>query len=865
MDDQEENSMLLYNAFIALRLHESHAQYTEKSLESLSDIHFTRDELDHAQRTKTATFRRFFYEAPKEKVSHLQTAYTAFLTQCEAALQNKANADLLPIIIHCLKENDHINQLLQVLRFSPESPDDALATAPLARCFIDRPRAFVSFLGWLIAHDVSPEDLLATHIIQDYFRYHLLELGNPDNPIQFLSEQLTAHPDTQALGVALNTTCCPEKGLSSYALDGSIHVSGDLTGTNQEASEPDFYTTLTEEHVTALTHTFGPYFLLYALHNHTHTNGLLEHFLNQKNHAETYLPVLFPHLKTHTILKSRLAACLSDETLDRLIDTHMSGLLVLLPYAPYLRQRIGQKELRTYLNTLEENAPSTLDLVSDLSQLLILFRHQHTNGAILIFKRLLQDILNSPGYLLEDEDLLTKLRQFRPAKNILSEQLIQLDEAFNATLQDNLNPFDYIAIEDAWWSTRSKINSIQTIDNLPSLFPIDKHALHSLVAHQLFKQNKEAFDLDTFILELRIEPVFHPHQVTPYERLLINVLVTIDDDRIRSDITRRLDEHISDTKNWRESGYVNQSLTKLACKNGNLGLIQWLKAENISTSKSPDTLSLVAAKSRHWHLVHYFHQTKRLKQITVDELLHLAVTQEVSSAIPGLWQIGKPTPRLRSVEHAFKQGVLQGDFKSIQALLNCPTPPCSAVVTKGFKQAIHTQQFTLATQLAEEVPNHTLQTAINQMLPEVVRSNKLGLLRCMGTFRTNPINQNNLDDALIRAVRAGSLGAVRILFEFEHLTPRREVKKQALKQANKKKYVHIADFLSNSERSTTPTQQRISQNTLPMSRSSSCQSFSPLPKLSFFNTASERQKPTNHTHLDKSILDKPKLERQHSF
>ncbi|MDF1645866.1 MAG: hypothetical protein P1U61_02640 [Legionellaceae bacterium] len=801
--------MLLYDAFIALQLQTPHALLPGHLIEHFSKVNVNQQHLNSAMSNKLSAYRRFFFDAPKSSIPILQNAYHLFLTQCEHELKQKEDIHLLDAILHFLENNHHINQLLQLLAFDSKTEAESLRIVPLAIHFIDNPKGFASFLGWLMTHHVSPQALLATHIIQDYFRYHLFDLDTPNSPIKALHACLSSEPETLELAHTLSETRCPKGELSSYGLDGHIHDAKTLNNPERTVSKLD--TPITEKQFNALKRIFGIHFLRLTLANPTHHTPFLSQALNNDCNDLMYLPQLLHYIQSDELQKRALAEHLSDETLDTLIGAQVGGILILLPYAPYLRQKIGETDLGVYLSAIQKSTQSRFDLVSHLSELLKLFKHQNKTSALLVFDSLLDEILKEPG-LLEDEYLLRQLQKFHPGSTCVSQRQTQLEATFYIHLQaqTNADTLDYIDIEDTWRHIYGKINAMQIIHYIPSSFPEDKHALHSCLAKARFK--KHLFHLDTFIHALNIEPTFHPTNIGPYERLLINLLVSIDDNTLRLEITQRLNHHAQNqaertpTNNWRTNTYGNSSLIKLACQKGNLGLVQWLKAEKIKYPESIEVLTITAAQSHHWALVHYFHQAYPLKQTLVDELLHLAVQQKNTQAITTLWENNRRTPRLQAIEKAFTHAVLQGDLYCTQALLHCTPKPCGTILTKGFKQAIQTGQFILATHIAEAHAEPTLKAAVNQMVLDVARTNKPGIIHSLGHLSQNGITQNTLDTALVRAVRARNIQATQALCRLPQLIPRAEAKKQALQEAQKTGQQTLIDFLAHA--TTLPTRRK---------------------------------------------------------
>ncbi len=789
--------MLLYDVFIALKPHQPYAFFQNGVLENLSLTEITPHDLASAKRYKTAAFRRFFFDLPKNKTTHVQATYDAFLMQCEAALHAQDKVNIFLVLPDFFEKRSQMNQLLQLLAFDLKTSTDALRIIPLLMHYVDNPEAFASLLGFLVTQGITPEVILNAHVIQDYFRYHLFELGKPHNAIMALHAFLRAEPETAELACALSQTRCPEGELSSYALDGSLSDANTLHNPVRDLASCT--TPMSEAQFQVLHRVFGVTFLRAALGDVEDHATFLAEALNADAQALSDLPDLLHYAQSNEAQKRALAECLLDETLDSMLNAEIGGVLMLLPYSAYLRSRISEIDLNTYLDAIQKSTPSRFDLVASLYELLNVFKRQNSDSAQIVFTTIIDEIL-SEATLLDDEELLKQLRKFRPGKIQLFEKFNQLEITFDAFIQNQMDTidFDYITIEDVWREAQLKVNTLERITAYSSVIPKDKHALHSLLGKTLFKQ--DLFDLDKFTQALGIEVSFHPNQVTAYERLLINMLVALDDDVLRTEMINRLDLGMDGARNWRDATYANMTLLEQATRQGNLGLIMWIAPQNKAFKKSIESLVVTAAEHHHWHLVKYFRERYPLKQVVVDHLLHLAVQNEAPDIISFLCEGQRHRPSLHAIEKAFTEAVLQGSFSCTHALLTGEPSPCDTILKKGFLQAIKTKQFILASHIVENRPTPFLEDAINQLFIDAARANKVGTLHFLGHLSTQPITQKTLDAALRAAVRARSELAVKALYCLPNITPRAEAHKQALQRAQKKGHDELVALLSNPDR-----------------------------------------------------------------
>lgn len=696
--------MLLFNLF--LRLHHctpSNTSSTDTDLEYLSHQMLTQSELNFAYKKITAAYR----EAPL-----LRNAYDIFLTHCRDALEKQSRTAMLPLIMNYLANIEvsaenaaaHHELILTLFNIHLHEQANALSITPLGRCFVNNPKTLAAFLHWLMQHDLNPTQILQTHLLQDYLGYHLYSLNTLNNPIEQLYTLLNQHPDTQALAQQAAQTRCPEGGLASYALDGTIHTSNIERLDNPQLKIPSIEITPTESNLKALYHIFGVPFLVGLLqwhgdtkHHNTGAPSLIALF-NNAHITHQNFTLLLQYLREREPLKKTLATLLLCTTIDELIGARITGIPSLMFYSDYLTTKISSEYFKIYLNNIKQTNTSYLDLIADLSVFLKIFTQQnkyHKSHALLAFNHLFEVTLEHPE-VLDDHHLLHQMRKFKPGKKQLITHSSWLENQFNAMVhthtQTSVESFDYLSIEDLWREMNPKFSAIQTIENISNTFPSDKYKLQCYVLKALLSHLGESFILDEFTQKIGIESKFDTQEITPYERLLIEILVSVDHEGLRVDLINRLDTHASKERPWYNLNFDERSLYMHAAHHGNLGFIMWLKSCNIKHPESYETLAREAVDFKHWPLVQYFHQTFKYNHSVVDDLLKLAVEQNASEAILPLWQEKKCTPRLFMVEKCFHVAIKEGRIHCAQALLACPTPPSDTSITKGYKTAIRTHQ-----------------------------------------------------------------------------------------------------------------------------------------------------------------------------
>ena len=154
--------MLLYDNFLSLN-----------AVTLLSGFEATlikQVDLDFARKKEVATFRVL---ANPSKIS----AYKYFLTCCEQALSGQKEAPLLDIVFNYLSdvpdisEREACDKLTQLLCISFKHQHNVLSLASMGLAFVDRPKMFTAFLRYLLQGGVTPEQILSTHLLQNYFLY----------------------------------------------------------------------------------------------------------------------------------------------------------------------------------------------------------------------------------------------------------------------------------------------------------------------------------------------------------------------------------------------------------------------------------------------------------------------------------------------------------------------------------------------------------------------------------------------------------------------------------------------------------------------------------------------------------------------
>jgi hypothetical protein len=790
--------MKLHDIFVALQ--------TQTPLERLQENPLTRADLDFAKKKIVSSYR-LLANASQSK------AYQQFLTHCEQSLEASAERPMIDVLFSYLLEGDNrlINDitlcyhLTTLIQYRLQYQQEQLTLAPLGRVFIDRPVAFAAFIRSLLLNGVSAEQILASSLLQDFFRYYLSTLGEPENPVDQLYQMFQSFPETNALKILAHTVRCEEGGISSYALDGSTESNAArLTTIHPSVFAP----TITPE-VNNLTHLhalFGTDFLLIALQQWSTQAHLLswtstlDSIFNQPLVITTQLPLLLNRLQEYPSVQATLATILHHQTLATLVSQQVGGVFHLIPFCPFLMELLAEKNLKHYLQGLHQQASSGFALAACLMALFEGVRHTHLEAATWVFDALLDAIFDDP-YVLEDAHTIQQLRKFSMARDHIKRKALTLEASLDRIILSQttrpIEDLDIISIEDVWRSAAEKIKCLQVIEPFESSCPIDKYKLYGRIFAIFLKQLQKPMDMDTLTCALKIEPLFEVSQITLYERLLIEWLATIDHESLRLNCIQRLDAGVN--RPWRTHPYGGLPLFKQGLLAGNVGLIQWLQTQPIKHLESYDAMTIIAAEKNQWAMVLHFHKQHPLTINTLNRLLHLAVTHKSSPAIQQLCSHMKShSPNIKSIEQEFLLAIRHADLECVRCFLTSHRTPRDATLAKAFKQSILLNNHPITAAIATIISEKSFREVIGQLMMNAARLNQGDMLHYLATLTIHRPCQTAVESALLQATRSMQLQAVKLLMHWSP-PPRFDAIQRAKAAAQKQPESAIADYLSDAD------------------------------------------------------------------
>lgn len=786
--------MLLHDAFVALLI--------STDVSAFHDRNMTREDVDFAKKKAVSSYR-FFADALKSE------AYKQFLFHCEQTLEGAAQKPLVTVLFTYLVDVDPLllstvdisERLKPMFQQFLQHQDDVLSLAPLGRAFIHRPRAFAAFVRCLLLRGATPQDLLSTSLLQDFFRYYMSSLNESPNPIEQLYDLFHAFPETDLLSTLAKTVCCEEGGLVSYALDGSQPQEAGSLKVIPSVLLPLRFTLL-DDNLHRLHTLFGVDFLLGALHQCSEKSNfeawvhVLKPLFNQDSTVETQLPILLNRLQEHPALQSSLAHILSEETLMVLVERRVGGAFHLIPYCPKIVDSLVSQDLAVYLQNLQDQSSSGFALIACM---LALFggvnKSANESAGTLVFDAVLDALLANPCAL-DDAATIQKLHKFSRAKDCVVGKAraleLTLDRIIQIQTDTTVAAMDYITIEDAWRQAALNIQRLQRIISFETACPVDKYKLYSRI-YRSFLEHEAHIPLHAFASALGIDPTFDAAHATPYERLLVELLAAIDEPSLRMHCIQSLDTHVS--RPWRTARYGELVLFQQGVITGNIGLIQWLEQEHVHCPDSYNLMAISAATAHQWAVVRYFYQQHKLNKGTLNTLLNHAVEQGQPNSIQMLFSDMNHSPDRDSIEQEFKLAVRQKDYASTLCFLRNSIKPCDTVMAKAFKQAILFDDSSIAYAILDANMEPFFQGVVDQVMLSAARENQCYVLSRLAILTQNAPTPRGVESALLHATRANQLEAVQSLMHWLP-PPRQDAVQHAKVAANNLHDNTIKNYLS---------------------------------------------------------------------
>lgn len=318
------------------------------------------------------------------------------------------------------------------------------------------------------------------------------------------------------------------------------------------------------------------------------------------------------------LLLEEVAFLLYDVTLESLIESGNFAVFHLIPFYPDLLKKLDLNKVHRYIETLKPSHIS-FDQLALLRTIWVNLGNQVAVNELvaLLFEKIVQVLMNHPDW--SDQSLMALLQyltQELKFQQLLQNQATQLSLQWNQSVQTvmiaagGLNQDRLQVLKDEWLTSSRKSSVLRDIsEKVTCDLPQDKYALYvSLVkvtlAHQMPECNLQAilsclFSEDE---EALLKPS-SPDTVSERERILIELLSSIDNEALKSQAIQLLEGHPINRLNWINKDYGGKTIIELATQRRNNALVQYLLKKNRLTNAASSRLLKIATIEANWEIV----------------------------------------------------------------------------------------------------------------------------------------------------------------------------------------------------------------------------------------------------------------------
>ncbi|HAU1258484.1 TPA: hypothetical protein JBI31_04355 [Legionella pneumophila] len=730
-----------------------------------------------------------FYDKNKELFRHcteIQERVTFEL------LQQKMEADSKLVMTQLDYFNEHLAY--------QENP---LGIIALCRNWIGETEKFTALILWLLERKVSVEKILLTNLLQDFLKYHLFTLHSKDSEVSRLYSLLGHFPEAQELVMAAQKISCGELMFQQYSLDG-IFRGKNLPVVSPEI--PPLQFSLRKDNFNALYRTFGQYFLTAGVATATNHSDvawldMLRHTLNQPETLKLLPDIINIIAREYSpkVLKT-LAELIAESTAHRLLTLNQSCVFHLLQHKPRLLHDITEENVIEYINLLVRLDTHDQEIIYQLMALFRVLLKKNHPATKAVFEAILDNLVNHPQ-LLEDEEFLIQLKKYPDCELLIEERCENILKQLNFCIAEQTSGLlfgkhNYYIIEDVWLGALRKFAVLQQINpQMKSSFG-HKYALQARIAEVVFIHQGDLFDLDTFIDALDLPPVTSSGEISLYERALIEILATIDNELIRKQIIQKLETTSFNRLDWYEREYGNQTVFIKAAKKGNLGLINLLE-DKMKPSVLNKALR-VAAKNYQWETLAHLCSLPEveLSQEEMDDLVaHLAKHGRVEN-IKKLLKLYDYKPSTELISAILKKGIENDNLQVVMYFCKLPVEsPKQAILDRLFKLAIQLQHWDIVKFLANSKHYSPSQTTLEKAFQQTALAMQHEAVEILGNVEKTPVRAIVIERALLKASKLGHTNIVQSICSLPSEVLTKRAIEDALEQAAAQGHLDIVSCL----------------------------------------------------------------------
>jgi|GEM_PF-6553139 len=467
---------------------------------------------------------------------------------------------------------------------------------PLLPVYMDEPLQFAALLLWLINKNVTPQEILRSHLLHDFIACHFWSIDADENDVKSLYSALETINDNSAVITLIKKakeTSCGQRGFLNRSLSNNVDKA-DLPLIPRVHST--FNLTVSEANIENLSQCFAATFWECVLNKLAEQKDpelerICRNFFNSSEIFFNQLPDFINGIskqdegKKTKLLKS-MADLLTDDTVSRALKIN-SNTIYLLPYKNSLISDIKPADLENQLTHISQCCP---DYFEEVSQTMALFNLLYQNGKFsqeYLFEKILDMLLAKPDVVLNDDALILKIQKDYDTYNykILSSRCVlslvnralDISSSLGRCLEENtkqpLTLNNYQKIEDCWRENSGKMQLLIRIGSVRGYFPTDKYALKNWVIHRCHQLPK--FDVIATIDIMTNDYLNNEIRREEIERTCIEILLYDHPDDLKKIIIDYLENNLQ-IRQWPKKIYGSGNLLTRAINERQLKLVNLL-------------------------------------------------------------------------------------------------------------------------------------------------------------------------------------------------------------------------------------------------------------------------------------------------
>ncbi|ARB91446.1 ankyrin repeat domain-containing protein [Legionella longbeachae] len=722
-----------------------------------------------------------------------------------------------------------------------------LGLVGLFKNYIDDTEQFAALILWLLHRGVGAKKILQTYLLHDFLKYHFFTLHDKDNEVVRLYTLLGCFPQTKTLLETVKKTASDERGLQQYSLDGVFQKYELLT--ISPLHNPSQFSQISENFL-SLNKIFGLPFLIEAIINsNEYTDSkwqeALKDALNKPQFVIEELSGvihLFASEYSPSVLKN-LADLIDDSTVQELLSNNEGTVLYLIPYKPKLFDAINEKNSAELIQQFSKKHPDDSGIVYQLTALFMAFLRKKHPETSLVFQVLIDKLMRYP-HLLEDEELLRQLKKFPDSGPLLFQRYEAIARQFNdcileQTAESSFNSRNYQIIEDSWFDATRKFNVLGLIKPQTKFTLGNKYAFQAKVAQIAFLHHGEKFDLDAFIEALSLPPVTSD-AVSEYERILIEMLATIDNELLRKQIIEKLETDPVGRFDWMKKEYEGKTVFHKAAIYGNLGLIKLFEDE-----LEPEFFNkavLYAAQENQWSTVDYLLQldTTFLTENEIEAVVRFAAQQGQVNIIQFFYDNYDYAPSTNEIATILEQAIINNHLNVVTYFYQSSFAlPKQSVINNLFNLAIEAEAIDVISFIAEAEENKPTLSAVEKAFEQATLHQKLKIIQTLCHLSSNTPRPGVIGRTFIKACQLGLLAAVQYFYDSPEKIISQSTFQNAFEQAIINGHMDLVIYFCNSL-TNPPTQSVIEQGVISAAKSGN------LHLIEYFCSMTSSNKPSRH-------------------